>query len=163
MVDSKKSENDAFEKFEKKNEEGLGSRPAGKNAAVDNANVWDEEENGEENAPLSRDQWVAVAKAMPDGCDNMVAQIRAESEAFLKKDSQESKCGRSRCKNKGKCFIHRRKLHNEGKSLYSIVKCKVEKERPPKENPKKTPKKSESAAEGAAKDSMCPHQQQRTQ
>ena len=92
---------------------------------------------------------MAVAKAMPDDCTHsMAAQIsktRAESEAFLKKDSLDSKCGRFKCGDKGKCFIYRRKLHNEGKSLYSIVKCKAE--------TGKTPKKSESAAEGADKDS----------
>ena len=101
------SVSDALKKFdETKTDEGLNTKAAAKGAAVDNANVWDEEEDGEEKATLSKDQYVAVARAMPDDCtSSMVAQIskhRAESEAFLKKDSLDSKCGRFKCGDKGK-------------------------------------------------------------
>ena len=46
----------ASDAFETKTDEGLNSKAAAKGVAVDNANVWDEEENGEENATLSNDQ-----------------------------------------------------------------------------------------------------------
>ena len=107
--------NEAFKLFdEKKIKEGLGPKAADKSAAVNKDDIGDEEEDDEENVACTKAQMIAVAKAMPEGCDNMQAQAnkyRTKSKRFLKKDTKSGKCGQPKCTNKGNCFTKRRKLH----------------------------------------------------
>ena len=64
---------------------------------------------------------------LPDWTDvsaATVSETRKKAIHLLKMDTKIQKCGRGWCVDKNSCFTFRKKQHEEGTSMYHLIKCR---------------------------------------